>query len=212
MVENTHKLFRWGPQGILYKNGTMQLRRISRQIREYMYFFHQYTAEQLLGLVSSLRAQYDDLDFGLYKLSTVEPPSYNSGGLDIEQGGGSFMDRSSIQNNTTPLGNSLNNTPPLLNTPVSPRKDSDVSPHFHIHIDGNQNPTKNNSDSETYVPLSELPSIKKMSRVKLNDPSLPTTPMRTPDLSPNQYTGKGKEEIPTISIDEEGVIPVLIRK
>ena len=84
-VESTHKIFQWGPQGVLYKHGTIQLKRISRQVREYMYFFHRYTPEQLLALVSMLRSQYDDIDVGLYKLSMPEAARYNTG-LDIEQG------------------------------------------------------------------------------------------------------------------------------
>lgn len=219
-VENIHKLFRWGPQGILYKNGTMQLRRISRQIREYMYFFHRYTAEQLLALVSTLRTQYDDLDLGLYKLSTAGAPSYGNGGLDIEQGGGSGIDIRNLQPQTS-------NT-----SPITDRKDNDSSPHVHIHIDGtpispetpssNNSPNyypnnniygdnnpKNDTPNTIFVPLSELPSIKKLSKPRINEESLPTTPMRTPNNNSNSY--KDKEDVPTITVEsDDGLSPIAI--
>ncbi len=61
-MEGTHKLFRWGPQGVLYKSGAIQLKRILRQVRDYMYMFHRYSHDQLLTLISHLRAQYDNID------------------------------------------------------------------------------------------------------------------------------------------------------
>jgi len=68
-TEGTHKLCQWGPQGVLYMHGSIQLKKLQRQAKEYMFFFQRYTTEQLLTLINILRDQCDDVDMGLYKLS-----------------------------------------------------------------------------------------------------------------------------------------------
>lgn len=124
ILEGLHKMFRWGPQGVKFKTATIQLRRIQRQARDYMYTFHKYNADQILGFVSQLRARYDDIDIGLYTTSMSGAARYNGGGLDIEQGGGN-------------IGNNIpRNSMGAVNlTQQSPAPDS----HVHIHIDTNEN-------------------------------------------------------------------------
>lgn len=82
-TEGTHKLCQWGPQGVLYMHGSIQLKKLQRQAKEYMFFFRRYTTEQLLTLINILRDQCDDVDMGLYKLSVSGQVHYNSG-FDID--------------------------------------------------------------------------------------------------------------------------------
>lgn len=155
VTEGAHKLFRWGPQGVLYKHGTIQLRRISRQIREYMYFFHRYSGEQLLALISMLRAQYDDIDASLYKMAVSGSARYQTG-MDIEQGGGNNTSVPSALDITRPAAlpsvavlSQLNNSNP--STPAH----SDTPSHVHIHIERSPAP----STPTLTVPVRNTPNL-----------------------------------------------------
>ncbi len=142
VTEGIHKLFRWGPQGVIYKQGTIQLKRIVRQIRDYMYMFHQHTPEQLLSIIGQLRNQYDEIDVGLYKLSMNGQAKFNTG-LDIEQGNPSFL-------------SNLNSSTPIL----SPTASNNIrdSPQVHIHINGTT-PRPTNSPNSLHIDETEIPTI-----------------------------------------------------
>jgi len=161
IIEGAHKLFKWGPQGVLYKNGSVQLRKILGQIREHMYMSHRYTSEQLLSLIGQLRSQYDDIDIGLYKTSINGAVKYNTG-LDIEEGGGG------IQNPP--------NFPRLNNNELQ-----ESTPHLHIHIDNstpgtpvsNQSPSEGNSAAKVPpLPIKSVVSNRRLVHVRSN--SMPT--------------------------------------
>ncbi len=107
VLEGTGKLFKWGPQGVLYKQGTIKLKKIAREVQKCMYEFHTYSLEQILSIINQLRSKYDDIDIGLYKMSINYTDEF-----DIEQG----ME----YNNNSPTASPNNNT---------------ASPHVHIHID-----------------------------------------------------------------------------
>jgi len=133
VLEGVHKLFRLGPQGMVYKYTTVQLKKIEGQVRDYMYSFHRYNSDQLLALIGQLRAQYDDLDLGLYKTSVTGRIRYNAN-LDIEEGGGGNFQLPQTSNSN--LNPNLNpNTPyssQILNNSTPQNRSS---PHVHIHID-----------------------------------------------------------------------------
>lgn len=192
-TESTHKLFGWGPQGVLYKHGSIQLNRISRQVREYMYFFHRYSAEQLLALITMLRTQYDDVDVGLYKLSINGAARYNTG-FDIEQPN-TGNDGSGLLNpvRNTPLLPSATGMASFNHSTVSAPVLRNDSPHVHIHIgDTTPLPKGDNSTPVLTIPstpptdintsgmVSPLnhPSVRNLSQTR--QPSTPGTPRRTP--------------------------------
>ncbi len=137
VLEGVHKLFRLGPQGMMYKYTTVQMKKIGGQVRDYMYSFHRYNSDQLLALIGQLRAQYDDLDLGLYKTSVAGHIRYNAN-LDIEQGGGGNFEIPQTSNSNLNLNTNLN---PNLNTPFMSQISNNStpqnisSPHVHIHID-----------------------------------------------------------------------------
>ncbi len=127
IVESVHKLLNWGPQGIRYKTATIQLKRISGNIRYYMYMFYKFSSEQLLSIVNQLRSQYDDIDMGLYSTSTTGNVRYDTG-LDIEEGGNSPTNNTSIPNITSV-------TNPSYNGQSNKNESERSSPHVHIHLD-----------------------------------------------------------------------------
>ena len=160
ITEGIQKAFRLGPLGLLYKHGNLQLKRISRQVREYMYFFNQYTPEQLLSLVSTLRAQYDDVDIGIYELSLNNTARYNNG-LDIESGAPLNLE-SRFAQNSFPSNRSQNNIPG-----ISPNV-SQNSPQVHIHIDpshidNNSNLNQDNDNLNLSLPILH-PNISNLTR------------------------------------------------
>ena len=229
LIEGLQKMFRLGPQGVLYKSATIQLRRIVRQVREYMYMFHRYSSEQLLAVISQLRAQYDDIDLGLYKTSMPGAPRYNPG-LDIEQGGGnpsnvpfnngSFNQVNTNQNSFNQSSNinqvntnqNSNNSTPVLNT-------ERPSPHVHIHIDRSPDP---NTMPSPYMPerghsTPVLVSTGDSGRLKPRYQLRPETPRRDildrtnsapPELDTSKTIAQNiHKNIPTISIDSEEKTP-----
>ena len=216
IVEGVHKIFRWGPQGVLYKYGTIQLKRISRQIREYMYTFHRYNLDQLLILISQLRDQYDDIDIGLYKTSINGAAKYNTG-LDIEEGGGGNFNvppELNINRHSQVLPSANASTPILSTVPSTPS-------HVHIHInDSSPNISRNIMNLEglpsPYMPErqeSQISIINKPvtglnnyltpTRVSKSFPNTPNTPLRlgrTNSAPPNIYTKV--PNIPTLNLSE----------
>ncbi len=213
-MEGTHKLFRWGPQGVLYKSGSMRLRGILRQVREYMYMFHRYSAEQLLALISQLRAQYDDIDMGLYKTSMTGAAKFNTG-FDIEEGGGgnfAVPAALNLNNHPTPV---LHPTPTNASTPVLVPRDQS-SPHVHIHIDNPQTPLPSVSPNPSVsvmpspympekndTPILIVPSIP----IRLDRIGTPGTPRRMPA----SRLREPPENMPTIKIEtDDGTPPISI--
>jgi hypothetical protein len=221
VLEGIHKLFRLGPQGTFYKYATIQIKRIGRQTRDYMYMFHKYNSEQLLALIGQLRSQYDDIDLGLYKTSTTGAARYNAN-LDIEEGGGGNFETIGVSNSNLSqpsLYPASNNSQPVL---VSDKS----SPHFHIHID--QTP-KSGIIPSPYMPeRSETNSIVIVNEGTPHKLSVPTNihvhsgeeNISTPNLpkriaSSRKISDKGSAttDMPTIDIDSEDVTsPVSINK
>lgn len=164
-MEGTHKMFRWGPQGVLYKHGTIQLKRIMRQTRDYMYMFHRYSVEQMLALISQLRSQYDDIDVGLYKTSMAGVAKFNTG-FDVEQQGGS--DNFSAMSPSLDLNNRPTPVLPGISNNMS-TQGGDSSPHVHIHINGTTPAPSRSPKSSIYAPTMPMSSI--------SAPTMPTAYM-----------------------------------
>lgn len=134
VTEGMHKLFGWGPRGVMYKEGNSQLRKMSRTIRNHLYFLHQYSMDKILLVVNDMRQQYDDIESFLYKMSSGENVTYNKN-LDLEQGGGSL---GVLQNNLLPQ----NSVAHEHDTP---------SPHVHIHIEQSPEPNSLRRHSTTDI-------------------------------------------------------------
>lgn len=111
ILQGIQPIFRLAQQGFLYKQGTISLRRIKRQVRDIMYMYHTYTAEQVIAMLSQLRASFDEVDLGLFKVSISQQAKYNTGLV--------------IPNSNEPQGQNSNNN---LQKPPS---------HVHIHLDEN---------------------------------------------------------------------------
>jgi len=236
VTESTHKLFRWGPQGVLYKHGSIQLKRISRQVREYTYFCHRYSAEQLLALISMLRAQYDDVDVGLYKLSMNGMARYNTG-FDIEnQNGGnnsSFLNPN--QNQSTPVLPSASGMMSFNQTNTSTPNLNNDSQHVHIHIDGMTPLSANDNNSMPTLTIPSTPNTSGLSP-NVNRKVQKLSSFRTPTKTPSTYLHSGPnsgtinpssndnmpqtshvrtniDKIPTINVDsEDNLPPIAINK
>lgn len=180
LVESLHKLFRWGPQGVLMKYGSIQLRRIGRQCRGYMYQFHKYTIEQLLTLIDQLYEQYDDIDATLYSSSVSGPARFNTG-LDIEEGGGASNIPSALKHRRHHHDDAED----------SDKRES--SPHVHIHLD----------QASPYIPAPPEPE-KRISTPILVLPS--ASPKKIRSSLPANLSSPDKTEvsvnIPTITIDD----------
>lgn len=192
-TEGTHKLCQWGPQGVLYMNGSIHLKKLQRHVKEYMLFFRRYTAEQLLTLINILREQCDDVDMGLYKLSINGQAHYNTG-LDIDR------------HESTPR------LSPFSSTPGDNRSRNDV----HIHIDNGQTL---GSDTPVLIIPNEEHSISYMGEdghissrpirgaksvpVGVGAGSIPPSPQITPRIksgipTPREASGIISNEIPMI--------------
>ena len=143
LTESAHKLLGWGPQGIIYKQNTIRLKRVNRQIRNVMLQFHTFSTEWLLAMIGQFWTEYDDIEVGLYKLTTPDAAKYNTG-LSFEGG---------VPEQTQQQLPSMNQVSPFPT--VSNHNDGKhSSPHFHIHID--KTPTHDN----LIVPASEPRKLK----------------------------------------------------
>lgn len=190
LVEGSNKLFKLGQQGVLQKHGTIQLKRLSRQARTYMYSFYKYTADQLLTLIEQLRNQYDDIDATLYTNSIGGTARYGTG-LDIEHGGDGFQIPPSLDINKRAV--------------VSDER-RDSSPHVHIHLDG-KTPSPyisapnllQNSNPTTPVIASRNVTPNRHSTGMIHG-SPPNTPIRIP-LVPGAESIN--TDVPTIHIDSD---------
>ena len=219
VVEGTHKLCRWGPLGTLYKTANIQLNRISRQCREYMYFFERYTPEQLFSLVMTLRSHCDDVDSELFNLSMAGTGRYGTN-FEVDpsataQQQDTTRSTASMQNRTTTSSPEIHNSGGIMGTPNS---------QIHIHINS---PSKNetihrptdtkkdeplvvhrspnsvrviiDSDSEEIVPTMvpvQIPSVNiplgQLPTIPMSPNQIPTSPsLRSPDQTP---AGQGPKE------------------
>jgi hypothetical protein len=192
-MEGTHKIFRWGPQGVFYKYNTILLKKILWQARDYMYMFNNYTPEQLLAVISQLRTQFDDIDVGLYRTSMAGVARFNTG-FDVDTGG-----------NILPQTTSMGNTPIGQNTPDNKNSNS----HVHIHINNSPAsrelpeipsaymPERNNSDPILIVSGSPV----------VNENNKPTKTPSTPRRihQSNTYQDDVAINIPTIDISSDSV-------
>ncbi len=140
VAQGADKLFSLGTQGTFYKQGTVNLRRIKRDVRNIIYTFHKYDLDEALFMISKLRDDFDQIDLGLYKISVSGQAQFT--------GGNDFNVIQNVQrsnptlSNLTPVRNTPHNTPP--HTPS----------HVHIHIDHDNTPPI----SRKSLPSSEKPS------------------------------------------------------
>jgi len=200
-IESTHKLFQWGPQGVLYMHGYIRLSGLYRQKKDYEFFYDKYTPEQLLTLVSMLRAQCDDVDMGIYKLSIS----------------GNVQTGFDVQHNNSPFPNSQLSEP---GSPLSQRKPNEAnSSHVHIHLDSPSVSSKNLTEpkrkkSETPVliipteepllpPIHSTKQYHNFSNVKHLTPS-------TPQKTPSSKITTPKDSIPTIKLDSDDSLEAVI--
>ena len=133
-ISGINELLKLGEKGYYYKQGTYRLRRLSQQIINLTLTFGNFTVEEILTLVNSMRIQFDDIDLELYKASMVGEAKFGNS-LRI------------IEHNDTPPSSpvSLNRSSPLsLNSQEAKQTPS----HIHIHLD---TPTSSagNSPKET---------------------------------------------------------------
>lgn len=70
VTQALYEVFRWGPQGVFFKQSTIRLKRVRRQINDIKLMIHQYTIDQLMNEIRYMRNEYDDIDFSTYKMST----------------------------------------------------------------------------------------------------------------------------------------------
>ena len=162
LTETSHKLFGWGTQGITYKQNTIRLKRVNRQIRNVMLQFHTFSTEWLLAIIGQFWTEYDDIEVGLYKLTTPDAAKYNTG-LSFESG----VPQEQTQQQQLPSSNRLSPFPNISNHNHTNTKDH--SPHIHIHID------KTPSHDNLIVPASEPRKLLTQEKINYNKPvsSLP---------------------------------------
>ena len=162
-IQGAHEYIKWGPQGIIYKQNTIRLRRVRRQIRNVMLQFHTFTTEWLLAIIGQYWVEFEDIDVGIYQLTTPGQLKYNTGGnIDIETGPdpvnaqsfhnaviNSPLPPNPIYVSGPPKQKLTSNSAPSLQSPTFSEDrlntvygSSNRDPHFHIHI----NEQKNNKD------------------------------------------------------------------
>ena len=170
-IQGAHEYIKWGPQGIIYKQNTIRLRRVRRQIRNVMLQFHTFTTEWLLAIIGQYWAEFEDIDVGIYQLTTPGQLKYNTGGnIDIEAGPdpvnaqsfhnaviNSPLPPNPIYVSGPPKQKLTSNSAPSLQSPTFSEDrlntvygSSNRDPHFHIHIDNtpNINEQKKNKEEE----------------------------------------------------------------
>lgn len=194
-IESTHKLFQWGPQGVLYMHGYIRLSGLYRQKKDYEFFYDRYTPEQLLTLVSMLRAQCDDVDMGIYKLSIS----------------GNVQTGFDVQHNSSPFPNSQLSEPLLPGSPLSQRKPSEASSHVHIHLDSPSVSSKNLTESKrkkSETPVLIIPTEEPLltpvhSTKQHNFSNIKNLTPSTPQKTPLSRITTPKDSIPTIKLDSD---------
>lgn len=199
-VEGTHKLLSWGPRGIKYKDTSVRLKRTKRQIRNLMLFFHTFTTDVLLTMVTQFWDYIEELDMDLFVGTTSAPTTYSTG-LDIES---AALNRSytqnpsslnntqnnthnnthnNTQNNNNNTQNNNNNTEPNTNSGQPTH-----SPHIYVHIDGINTSKDVTMEAEGNLKLSEQNN--------------------TNENNTNNTNEDNKTQLPQIDIDEDESPPV----
>jgi hypothetical protein len=124
------EVFRWGPQGLFFKQSTIRLKRVRRQVSDMKLMIHQYTTDQLMNEIRHMRNEYDDIDFSTYKMSTGGTATFNTNDIevtnDIDQ---IHLDQSS--NFGTPSSNHIS----PIRSPSSPSTNNNlqkISPRYSL--------------------------------------------------------------------------------
>lgn len=109
-TQSLYEVFRWGPQGLFFKQATIRLKRVRRQINDIKLMIHQYTADQVMNEIRHMRNEYDDIDFTTYKMSTGESIKFQANTLEV------VNDPNQLD---SPFSNSNPSTPvPHLSNPI----------------------------------------------------------------------------------------------
>lgn len=139
VISGCNELLKLGSKGYYYRQGTYRLRRIRQQTRDLIYMFHNYTIEQILAFISSLRTEIDEIDMELYKSSMIGDAKFGNGLRIINEPARVTPTYQNSQNSYHSQNSEQNNS-----TPGTPS-------HIHIHIDsGNSSPTDSpRSDSKS---------------------------------------------------------------
>lgn len=142
VAQGADKLFSLGNQGMFYKQGTIKLRKIKRDVREIIYRFHKFVLDEALFLIGKLRDEFDEIDLGLYKISVSGQARYN---------GSDFNVIPNIQHEATLPG--LMNVTPGGTPPIGTPQNTPPPSHVHIHIDGHElTPQSDNSQRDVSPP------------------------------------------------------------
>lgn len=149
-ISGVNELLKLGSKGYYYKQGTFRLRRIRQQARDIIYMFQNFTNEQVLAFISSLRTEIDEIDMDLYNSSMIGEARFGNG-LRI-----------------------ISNAPstPIFKPPSTPNLDPNppTPPHIHIHIDSPNN-SPNSSPNSSPRNSRILDSIRKPSISNFSNPS-----------------------------------------
>ncbi|GAG84804.1 unnamed protein product, partial [marine sediment metagenome] len=138
VLKGANEIFKLDTLGFTYKNGTIQLRRISRELKGMMYKSFNYNIDQILSTINRLTDAFDEIDLGLYKMSSNNQANYTSGGFEVQQSRGVERSDSVPQNQEGPvLVDNKNNS----------------LPHVHIHLESTPQPENNNNNDEVVIPI-----------------------------------------------------------
>ena len=142
VAKGSDELFSLGNQGMFYKQGTIVLRRLKRDVREVIYKFHKLILDEALFVIGKLRDEFDEIDLGLYKISVSGHTRYNGSSFSIQP--------NPAHESSIPVG--LRYTPPQMGTPTPPPPSvpragvppppPGTPPHVHIHIDSSNSSPK----------------------------------------------------------------------
>jgi hypothetical protein len=84
VIQSLREVFRWGPQGVFFKQATIRLKRLRRQINDIKLIIYQYTPEQIMNEIRYMRNEFDDIDFTSYKVSSGNEVKFQNEGLDVQ--------------------------------------------------------------------------------------------------------------------------------
>lgn len=70
ITQGLYEMFRWGPQGVFFKQSTIRLKKIRQNISHIKLMIQDYSSQKLLYEIRNLRLNYDDIDLSTYKISS----------------------------------------------------------------------------------------------------------------------------------------------
>ena len=147
IISGINQLLKLGDRGYEYFKGNFRFRRIRQQVRDILYMFQNYTAEQLLAYISSIRVEVDEIDMDLYRASMTGEAKFDNGLRIAESGKSSnpIIPDISSQNLREQNTNSQPQTPS----------------HIHIHIDTtpNSSPPPSPASSPRSSPMAGRDSL-----------------------------------------------------